>query len=468
MHSKQTSIFQRTVAATLVAVFMAGCATTTTPYKAPVTDFPTAWKYASGSTVSSPSNPAGAWWKNFNDPQLDALIDEALLRNNDLAAATIRVRVAQLRTGIAADLMTPRLSGSISGSANKSLDGGPTSKGTSASIGASYEVDLWNRLGSQRDVAKWEELATEQDRQVTAIALVGTVASLYWQTGYLSQRIASGDQSIAYAQQTLDLVNAQYKSGAVSGLEVAQARQTVVSQQASQTQLIQQRVEAMNALAILFDGPPGKSIAMPSALPEGNLPALPEGIPADVLGRRPDLRAAELRLRESVSTIDATRASYYPALTLTGSLGSSSTALLNILANPVAALGVGLSLPFLQKTQMDLNIKVSQEQYAIAVTTFRQTLYQSLADVENFLSARAQYAAQADLLTQSLAAARDAERLFEVRYRAGAEPLKSWLDAQEKRRAAETALAQTKYDRLTNAVSLYQALGGDAGATSVR
>ena len=147
-------------------------------------------------------------------------------------------------------------------------------------------------------------------------------------------------------------------------------------------------------------------------------------------------------------------------LSLTGALGGSSSALGSVLANPVATLGAGLVLPFLNQTEMRTNAAIAQTDYERAVVQFRQTLYQALADVDNALSARRQYAEQAVQLEQSLADARRAERLYEVRYRAGAVALKPWLDAQEKRRNAEIALAENRLNRLVNHATLYQALGG--------
>jgi outer membrane protein TolC len=167
-----------------------------------------------------------------------------------------------------------------------------------------------------------------------------------------------------------------------------------------------------------------------------------------------------MRLRESSANIDATRASYYPALSLTGSLGSASSSLLRVMQNPVATLGAGITLPFLQWREMQLTNKVSQNQFEEAVVNFRQTLYQAMSDVENGLSARTQYAAQAILLKQSYEAAISAERIYEIRYRSGAVALKLLLDAQEKRRTAELAVTQNRLDQLQTHVTLYQALGG--------
>ncbi|PZQ11527.1 MAG: RND transporter [Rhodanobacter denitrificans] len=430
-----------------------------TPYVRPDVTLPVAWQ----ATAPDGAVTVDAWWRRFDDAALDAAIDAVLARNNDLAAATIRVRRAQLQADLARNQFVPAVSAGVNSGISRSLDhGGPSSRSNSASLSVSYEVDLWGRLGSERDAAVWEALATEQDREATAIALVGTTARLYWELAYLNQRLAASRMSIEVARRTLDFVRVQYRAGAVSALEVSDAEQNLASQEASDASLQQQRIETRNAWAILFDGPPGEIGVDPQDLPDGELPAIDAGLPADLLARRPDLRAAELRLRASLANADATRASYYPRLTLTGSAGGSSVSLGDVLANPVGSLGAGLALPFLQFNQMRLSTQVSESQYAEAVVGFRQTLYQALADVDNALAARLTQAERARLLEASLVAALKSERLYEVRYKAGAVALRAWLDAQERRRAAEIALAENRLARLDNQVSIYQALGGDA------
>ncbi len=446
------------------ALTLAGCgAMMKTPYATPDVVVPAQWHAPAMSAEAMSADP---WWHRFNDPALNALVGEALRTNNDLAAATIRVRRAQLVAGLAQSDLYPRLNAGANASLDRSLENSrDRTEVYSASVGVSYEADLWGRLASQRDAARWEALATEEDRRSTALALVGTTMNLYWQTGFLNQRIATAEQSIAYAQRTLDLVRGQYAAGAVSGLEVAEAESSLARERAELSQLQQQRVESLNALAILLNGPPSQNVPVPDTLPDLPLPEVQAGVPAELLGRRPDLRAAEIRLRETLATGDAVRTSYYPTLSLTGSLGSASTALLNVLQNPVAALGAGISLPFLQWNQMKLDIAASKTDFEEAVVNFRQALYQAMADVENALSARVHLATQAGLLQQSLAAARQAETLYEVRYREGAVPLRTWLDAQEERRAAEIAVADNRLARYNNQVVLYQALGGDARIT---
>lgn len=461
----------RLTSAITLALLASGCASTFNgPYQAPALNLPAQYSQTSAAKVVVGVVPAASsadWWTRFNDPELNRLVAEVLQRNNNLAAAAIRVRRAQLQAGLADNNLQPRFGGNLDTGAKRPLEAGAlTTRSNSVSLSAGYEIDLWNKLGSLRDVARWEALATEQDRQSAALALVGTTATVYWQVGFLNQRLAANAQSIAYAKTTFNLVQTQYRAGAVSGLELAEAQQTLASQQASQSALQQLAVEARTALALLLDGPPGSNFTNPATLPTLTLPALEAGVPAALLGRRPDLRAAELRLRGTFTGIDAARASFYPALSLTGSLGSSSAQLSSVLQNPVGTLGLGMTLPFLQRTAMQLTIRASETQHAEAVVNFRQTLYTALGDVENALSARQQLAEQGGRLAETLEAARSAERLYEVRYRAGAATLKLWLDAQEKRRAADISLAENRLARLNNQVVVYQALGGDAVVTA--
>jgi NodT family efflux transporter outer membrane factor (OMF) lipoprotein len=454
------------VVALTLGLGLAGCASTSTAYTRPDVTQPAAWQQAQGAALQAA--PLSPWWTTMGDPVLVKLVEEALARNNNLAQAAIKVRRAQLVAGQAASNQLPSLALKASSSASRQLDGGDgTTRVQNVTGSVSWEADLWGRLASLRKVADWEAQATEQDRQAAALALVGTTANLYWQVAYLNQRVIASQQSIDYARRTLELVQIQFKAGAASGLDVAQAQQTLATQEASHTQWLQQRVVARNALAILFDGPPGVALDESRPLPEGTLPDVPAGLPASLLTRRPDLRAAELRLRGSVATVDATRTSYYPALTLTGSVGGTSTALSKVLSDPIGTLGAGLVLPFIQFRDMDRQVAISQADVDVAVLGYRQTWYQALSDVENALSSRVQYEDQGVKLAQALDAARIAEKLSEARYRSGAVALKVWLDAQEARRTAENNLAQNRLNRLGALVTLYQSLGGGTVADGV-
>jgi NodT family efflux transporter outer membrane factor (OMF) lipoprotein len=446
------------------ALLAAGC-TAFQPERRPEKplELPSAWQQPQPGTASAAAVFPAKWWSAFGDPRLDALVDQALQVNNDLAAAGIRVQRAQLQSGLADTNLTPGVVGQAATSRGYDLKRGSVAGSSSSSlVTLSYELDLWGRIAAVRSAADWELKATQSDRQAAALALVATTANLYWQTGYLNQRIALSEAGMEDARRIVALVRARYEAGAVSGLDVAQAGQNLASQEAAHTQLLQQRVETRNALAILFDRPPEVAAEEPASLPDAALPAIDAGLPASLLGRRPDLRAAEQRLRGALATVDATRTGFYPALSLTGSLGTSSTALGQLLRNPVATLGAGLALPFLQWNTARLTVAVSQSQYEEAVVGFRQALYTSLSEVENALSSRTQLRDESAKLVVALELAQRAERLSEVRYRAGATALQPVLDAKDRRRAAEVSLAQNRVNQLNATMTLYKALGGGA------
>ncbi|RRD39089.1 TolC family protein, partial [Comamonadaceae bacterium OH3737_COT-264] len=225
------------------------------------------------------------------------------------------------------------------------------------------------------------------------------------------------------------------------------------------------------ALALLLHEPPASAPPAaappwlpqePQTLPQHALPDIPAGLPAQVLARRPDVQAAEQRLRATLADGDAARASYYPAISLTGSLNSASRSLGDVLANPIGALGASLALPFLRQQEMRLSNAAAHANYEAATLQWQKTLLTALQEVENALSRRTQLAEQRRWLEEQLDAARQAETLNETRYRVGATALKTWLDAQEARRSAELALAANQLSQLENQLTLYKALGGDA------
>lgn len=442
---------------------LTGCAALVrTPYQRPSVTLPAAWSQHNEGAIPVHDR----WWEAFGDPTLNRLVAEALQQNNDLAAATLRVRKAQLQAELAGSDQLPDFSvqgnSEISrylGSGNKEI------RNVSASAAVSYELDLWGKLGSAHDAARWEAMATEEDRAGTALSLIGTTASLYWQIGSLNQRIRQAEASIEYAKRTLELVRVQKMAGAASNLEILEAERSLASQEANLTILLQQRVEARNNLALLFDGPPQSlKTSEPQDLLVVPIPELGAELPANLLARRPDVRAAEARLRAALANTDATRASFYPAINLRGQLGGSSEQLSRFLSNPLATLGADLTLPFIQWQDMRRNIKISETDYEQAIITFRQTLYNALADVENSLSARYQYRMQGEKLEQALDAARQTEELYRIRYQAGGSPLKFWLDAQENRRQAEIALAENRLSQLQNYITLAKAVAGAPGS----
>ncbi|WP_320151599.1 efflux transporter outer membrane subunit [uncultured Tolumonas sp.] len=417
------------------------------------------------------------WWQAFQDPALDQLIQQVLQKNNDLAVAALKVKQARLSAGLTATNLTPDVSTSLTAVQQKSWqqsnpadqggnmppDGSQNNQTTryGTSLSLSYELDLWGKLADERAAANFEAEATEQDRQASALSLIGTTATLYWKQGYLNQLIALNQQSLGYTQHSLQIAQAHYHAGANGKLDVLQAEQSVNSQQATLEDLYRQRDENRNALIILLDQPPETALEQPVTLPDRALPAIPTHLPADVLAQRPDVKAAELRVRSSYATGENTRKSYYPTFSLTGALSTSSEQLHSALQNPTGSIGAGLTLPFIEWQTTRLNIAKQRVIYEQAVRNFRQTFYTALSEVENQLSARQHYLNAGTQLARSLSLAQQTETISAVRYQAGDIEMQSWLDQQEKRRSAEKSLLENHYQQLTTQMSLYQTLGGN-------
>lgn len=459
-------LFTRLCTAMLLGSTLVGCAAVVkTPYQTPVVQTPTQFQYDKATAQQrQQAIYTDQWWTLFGDTQLNQLVDAVLAKNADLAVAGMTLKQARLQAELAENQQKIRVSSSTGLSTEHSFnlnDGNDTSSGLSAKTRLSYEVDLFGKLARQTEAKRWEALATEQDLQATAQSLIGTTAKLYWQLAYYNESRTTAEQSLATSQKLYDLVKVQYQAGAVSGLDLTQAEQSVQSQKASLSQIQQSLVETRTAIAVLLHIPVQQlSVDEPQRLPRLALPSIVAGLPADILSRRPDLKAAELRLRESLATKDATTASYYPSISLTGNLGSTSTSLTQLLKNPALTLGASLSLPFLQYNDMKRDLAISQLDYEKAIVQYRQTLYQAFADVENALSARTELSQQVQLQQRNLELAEKVERLTQVRYRYGAVALKTLLDQQETTRTARLTLVNTKQSQYNAYVTLMQALGG--------
>lgn len=444
---------------------LAGCGSLTrSEFTPPQVDVPSSWQLyqVNESTNISP------WWLKFNDTRLNDLISHVLESNDDLALATLTLKKARLEAGLSATDRYPDISSTTSGEKSKNLDSGATGKDYSTSLSISYELDLLGRVSSEIDAEKWTVIASEKDREATAQSLVTTAASLYWQIGYLKDRLQLSQKSIDYAKQTLALTQNQYKSGAVTQLNVLEAKRSLAGQESSHSELVQQLHEAENSLAILLGQTPQQNLAQIDTLPDTEIPDVQAGVPADVLIRRPDVKSALYSVRSALATKDTTLASYFPTLALTGSLGSTSSELHNLLSNPIGTLGANLTLPFLEWNQMKLNEKISDIDYQSAIVTYRQTLYQAFEDVDNALSAKEQYDYQATKLKEQYDAAAAAEKIYSSQYRYGAVSIQDWLDAQETMRSSEESLLENRYNRFNIQATIYQALGGSDIAPKVK
>ncbi|ELO1811799.1 TolC family protein [Vibrio fluvialis] len=417
-------------------------------------------QWQTGQTQSE-TQAISQWWTSFGDPQLNQWVDKVLATNSDLAIATLTLKQARLEAGLATSDTYPDVSASVSGERSKPLDGGDSSKSYQASLSVSYELDLWGKLSAAKDAAMWTALATQQEREATAQSLVATTAQLYWQIGYLNQRVELSNNDIKDAKETLALTQSQYRHGSVTRVNVLEAERTLAGLEATHRDYLQQRTEAVNAFAILFDQPPQDLATSIPALPDYAVPTIEAGVPADVLNRRPDVKQSLFELKSVLATKDNTDTNYFPSLTLTGALGGSSTELRKLLSDPIGTLGADLTLPFLNWNEMQLNRDIAQVKYESAIISYRKTLYAALQDVDNALSAKENYEFQAEKLQKQYDSAAEVARIYKSQYEYGAIDITTLLDAQENERSAKASLLENRYNQLVNIATVYQSLGGE-------
>ncbi|WP_217480838.1 TolC family protein [Enterobacter chuandaensis] len=424
----------------------------------PSFNYPVSWQYRDESATQIPFD-----WRDFHDPELERWLQQVMANNTDLAIAVLRVYRSRLeveRVGISS---TPDVNALLNASAHRSLSESDIwSKASNTSLNTRYEVDLWGKLARQRDVAKWASQASEQDLQAARLILLVDAATHYWHIAFLNQQINVSQRSITYANEMLRLANARFRAGSASELDAVNAKQNLQTQERRLLALQYEYQQVLNEQTVLL-GPSSKRVTItPPPLSETAMPQINTGIPGNILKWRPDLRAKELRLRSSLSEVDGKRLQYYPAFSLTGALGSSSSMLLEFLRNPVGSLSTGLTLPFLQWRQLAVDTKISRNDYEQQVLEFKQGIYKAMSDINNALSSRMELIAQEKLLQASLMLARKSERLNEVRYRQGAIAITDWLNAQEQRRQAELAVDENRFAQYRNLAKIYLELGGSS------
>ena len=451
--------------AALAAPLCSGCVSAVRHDAVKLPELPPAWHAefqasADAAPLPSPESSADRWWQAFGDSRLDGLIDAALANNADLAVAALNVHRALLEANRAGAETGPQAAFVASADASRAFD--RPRIGTRAGVNGtvSYELDLWGKLAATRDEAQWRAQASEAEREAAALALVGATARLYWRIGYLNETIELGHADIIDAERTLAVAQARLSAGAVSSIDVAQAEQQLAQAQADLTRWRQERESQRNALALLIGELPERRSAEPSDLAAAVVPPVAARLPAFVLARRPDIRAAERRVRARAAQVDVAQASLYPSLTLTGEFGTSSDMLMRVMQNPVASIGAALALPFVQWNTVRLNAALAENDLDRETLIFRQALYRALADVEDALAAKAQLAERDAHLTRSSNAAVVAAALARTRYENGATDVASLLDAQRIARAAAKERTENRLALLENRIDLFLALGG--------
>ncbi|RZT42381.1 efflux transporter outer membrane subunit [Cupriavidus agavae] len=439
---------------------LAGCgALLETPYRAPEVELPDAWEARGGSAASE--GEADHWWQAFGDARLDSLIDRALARNADLALAAIRLERARMQAGLADTNLTPDASLGGQSSVSKALrHDNPSQREYGLTFQLGYELDLWGKLARTRDAAAWASEASRFDLDSARLSLIGATASTYWTIAELNARLADAQADIRDARRIEALVAARYRAGADGMAELALARRAMAGNEAAYEQLLQQREAQRRTLTTLLDEAVPLDEIAGFVLPDGPEPDVRPGLPASVLQARPDVAAAQARIRASLAAHDASKAGFFPTLSLTGTVGTAHRDLGHVLTNPIGTLGAGLALPFLQWNTVRLNVGISRTEYEESVVLYRKTLYQAFAEVSEALGQRESLLREAAPLLDARRAAQAAEKAGAARYRAGKQTIRFWLEDRQALRTAQAAVERNRLNRLRVRMMLYQALGG--------
>ena len=411
------------------------------------------------------------WRAHFADPRLVQLIGEALVNNRDLRLAALRVQEARAAYGIqrAERLPTVGVNGGASrarvpGDLNAS---GQPLTGNQYQVGLgvnAWEIDFWGRVQSLQDAALQSYLASDEARRAVTLSLVAQVADGYLALRELDERIVLAHASIASREESLRIFTRRFQVGATSRLDLTQVQVLSAQARALGAQLEQQRAIQAHALAQLVGGPADLA---PTATPLDDgavLHELAAGLPSDLLTDRPDIIAAEHRLRAANASIGAARAAFFPRVALTANAGTASTQFDNLFegASRAWTFAPSISLPIFdggaRKSSLDL-AEVRRDQ---AVADYEKTVQAAFRDVADALSARQWLAEQVRIGQEALAAQTERARLAKLRYDNGAAAFLEVLDAQRDLLASEQQLVQTRRALLSARVALYAALGGGA------
>lgn len=405
------------------------------------------------------------WWKNFNSPELNRLIDVSLTQSPDLRIAAERVRQAELQMNIAGASLFPALSLTASSGSNRtradsenSWQSGDSSR---VSLGASYEVDLWGRLAASRALAQASFNATEFDFESARLSLTGGVASAWFQYLALQQREYTARENIRIAQRVYDIVDVRYQNGVATAADRARQRTNLLSQQAALLPLQLQIRQTRAALAVLLGQIPQGFALNDEQLMQLNLPSITAGVPAEVIVRRPDIASAEAQLQAADADLAMARTALLPSLQLGASAGSAAAALF-ALSDPTNSLGWSLSLAqtLFDGGRLRNQTAISESRRVALVEQYRGAIIIALQEVDDALDRMDVNQQQEQSQTQIVAQAQRTLELTEVRYREGSDDLLALLDAQRSLFQAQDQLVLQRQARLNAAVDLYKALGG--------
>jgi outer membrane protein, multidrug efflux system len=460
----QTLLKSTAASLTLIAL-LSGCATATS-FQRPATALPAQWEGAATVNANAASNAnagkampvSGSWWKQFGNDELNTLMDQALAANHDLAAAVLRIRQARASAGIVSAAQMPSANLSASAGRSHNNQAGGNNEQSQLGLTVAYEVDLWGGNFAQAQAANARVNASEFDRDAIALVLQADVASNYFKTLALKDRIEIARKNLDAARNILTLTELRFSKGATTGLEVSQQRTAVLNNEAQIPQLEQELRSTQTALAVLLGRVPQGFAVQGSTLAGLQLPTVDADQPASLLARRPDIKRAEAQLFAAHADVDAARAALYPNLKLSASAVAGG--MLTSGSSLASSLLASLTQTLFDGGRLRGQVTLSQAQREELTEEYLQSVLVSLKEVQDSLGLATAAQARQGLLTEAAKEAREAFRIANVKYQAGSQDMLTLLDSQRTQLQVEDTRIQADLARFDATIDLYKALGG--------
>jgi len=441
----------------LTLLALAGCVTLP-PMKQLQSDLPASWQKG-GQEGNPQATVAADWWKAYNDPALDKLMAEALAHNRDLKLAAARIEEARASLGLAEADRYPEVQiGADAGRSRVTSKGTmpittPTSNNFKLNLQAAWEVDLWGRYRAASAAARADLLATEYARQAIHSSLTGTLAQSYFALAALDAQTRLAQDTLANRREAVKLQRLRFEGGVSSELLLRQAEAEAANIEVSLAQLAQQVRQQELALAVLLGRDP-RALMQTSVTRGAGLfqlalpPAIPSGLPSDLLLRRPDLRQAEQKLLSSQARIREAGAAIYPNLSLTAHLGSESKALSDLFTSPASIWGLaaGISQTIFNAGRTEAAVNAAGARQDQALIAYEQAVQTAFKEVLDALVAHRQARETSSAEADRVRALQRAAELAALRFQNGVSNYLEVLDAQRVFRAARSELIAARYE----------------------
>jgi len=462
----------------VVITFMAGCSFAPS-YERPSLPTAAAYPGAIAAQTQVKQDALGLGWREFfTDEKLQELIGQALVHNRDLQIAVQRVEEVRGLYGIQRADLFPGISAGATGSrshvpADLSLTGSAmTSDQYQVTLNLSlWELDFWGRVRNLTAAALETYLATQEAQRAIVVSLIAQVANAYLLERELDERIVIAQQTLATREESYRIARRRYEVGYASKLDAVGAESILNQARADLASLMRQRDQNLNMLTLLVGAPVIAFTTEPLSMSgSGFVQEISAGLPSDLLSNRPDIMAAEHRLKASNANIGAARAAFFPLITLTGNLGTASAELSGLFGagSGIWSFSPSVTLPIFDGGRNQANLNVSEARRNLAVADYERTIQGAFREVADTLAERSWLTQQLAAQQATLAAQTERTRLAGLRYQNGAAPYLEVLDAERDRFLAQQELVQLRRALIASSVNLYAALGGGTVANKTQ